>query len=210
MNITPEYITGGLNSLATHLYLDTIATVGKTLRGELFIPGFVPSCCRYRLRHEPSDVLMHLIEQMLSTMRIEEHEAEPSAIGFEPTVPETTVSALSPSDLEHLQPIIFNSVADFTKKYSPFSNWLDPWNAQQYLQSYWGLRLTASAVQISQQFLRPWSPGLVRHPIAEGSTFDGYSQNSLTPVDVGLLWSSDMPVSASPDLVGYETVTPVA
>jgi hypothetical protein len=72
---TPYFI-GDLNSFAARLFLDTISTVWKALRGELVIPGYVVSVCRYRFRVELPGATLQRLGQRIHQLRSEGFCAE--------------------------------------------------------------------------------------------------------------------------------------
>ena len=44
-------------------------------------------------------------------------------------------------------------INDFTSEAGSISDWLDPWNTQQYLSNHWGFHLTSSSARITPQTL---------------------------------------------------------
>ena len=82
----------------------------KALRSDLYLPRFVPSSCRYRLRHEPLDMLVGLIQEQLNTMRIDGPGAECSTTGLDSGILEVASTLFSPSEFEKPRPVIVGNV----------------------------------------------------------------------------------------------------
>jgi hypothetical protein len=157
-----EYLIGNLASFATRLYLDTLFTTWKALTGELQVPGFIPSVCRYRLRHEPPNVMIELIRQQLSVMYVDNDisssEVDPRKQSSANDVGSTAISS---SELENLRPIITSSVCDLEREGGSLRDWMDPWHTQQYLTNHWGFELSSTTVIIPNHVINSTQPNHV-------------------------------------------------
>jgi hypothetical protein len=155
-----EYFVGGVATFSTKLYLNTLDTVFKALSGDMYIPGFIPSVCRYRLRHQPRHIFMELIRGRLEMMKIE-YETVHNIAGNDRSAwdPELATSLLLPSEFEQLRPVMISSMTDLVREGESPDDWLDPWNTQQYLKSQWQLAVTSTSVSVPSHILHPVQVG---------------------------------------------------
>ncbi|KAK0105117.1 hypothetical protein ONS95_004521 [Cadophora gregata] len=149
-----HYIISGPSSFALRLYTDTILLMFRALRGEVSIPGFIPSIARFRFKYETPDTFMSLAEGQLSRMSIS--DSDPSLeTGAKPTQKyaaafqneasagvgtDSSVVLFGPSHPVMSAPLRAKIHSAVNYEIGSMSEWLDPWNTQQYLLSRWGLR----------------------------------------------------------------------
>lgn len=149
-----EYLIGGQRSFATRLYIDTIVMVWKVLRGDIEIPGFIPSICRYRFRYERPDQLIQLIGLQLKRMGIPDANNDTGTEHSESESPGTRLRLFETVQQEALLRIKIKLTTDLELDGESIRDWLDPWGTQQYITSSWGIKLTSKTVQISPKALR--------------------------------------------------------
>jgi hypothetical protein len=170
------YQISDTNSFAFRLYVDTLALVVQSMRGDVDIPGFIPSILRYRFRYEKANKLMELISSQLQNMKINENNTDAFFQIAEPPIDSTGRRVMSEKDYRilGLEPLILQIARDAKKDAICVTSWLDPWHTQKYLTEKWGMALSATSVSIPQQTLRsvseqPNTP-IVIPPAANRST----------------------------------------
>jgi hypothetical protein len=151
-----EYLLGGIATFSARLYLETLDTVLKTLNGELNLPGFIPSVCRYRLKHQPRHVFMDLVRSRVEKMGVE-YEAAHNTTVLDPSASDTEIaSTLVPlAQVAKLRPVVTICINDLVKEGGSPEDWLDPWNTQQYLRNQWQLAITSTTVMVPAHILQP-------------------------------------------------------
>ncbi|PVH76281.1 hypothetical protein DL98DRAFT_592335 [Cadophora sp. DSE1049] len=166
-NLWTHYTVSGPSSFALRLYTDTLILMFRVLRGEISNPGFIPSIARFRFKYETPDTFLSLAENQLSRMRISESNpnllankdmrANPNQIpstatdADAQTDADSSVILFGPSHPVMSAPLRAKIHSEVDYEIGSMSEWLDPWNTQQYLLSRWGLRCSYAAARISAE-----------------------------------------------------------
>ncbi|KAG4434802.1 hypothetical protein IFR05_009705 [Cadophora sp. M221] len=148
-----HYVIAGPNSFAMRLYKDTLILMFQVLRGELSIPGFIPSIGRFRFKYETTANFMELAEGQLSRMMIGDDDFE-LEMGANPNQIPAAASSLvlfGPSHPVMSAPLRAQIHSEVNHEIGSMSEWLDPWNTQQYLKRRWGLRCSYATANISAE-----------------------------------------------------------
>jgi hypothetical protein len=160
------YLISGRTSFATRLYMETISTILEVLIGRQFVPGFIPSVARYRLRHEPPSKLAGLIQAQLNALnatdfgdsssryRLKSHVFD----GFLAVAPKNEAnepfSTIGAPQYERLKHMMSAAVNELEQEGGNIAEWLDPWGTQNYLQNRWRFQVSYSTVEVDPSLLR--------------------------------------------------------
>jgi hypothetical protein len=210
-----EYLLGGIATFSARLYLDTLDTVLKALSGELNLPGFIPSVCRYRLKHQPRHVFMDLVKRRVEQMGVEYEAAHNAAvIDLDPSASDTEIaSTIVPlAHVEKLRPVVTICVTDLVSEGGSIDDWLDPWNTQQYLRNQWRLAITSTNVMVPSHIMQPLQldqgestfpdnfsdQASTSHLVTSSNLYHQHSSARLDPQEHGLFPQSQPP---TPNLV---------
>ncbi|KAH7372207.1 hypothetical protein BKA64DRAFT_751004 [Cadophora sp. MPI-SDFR-AT-0126] len=164
-NLWTHYTISGYSSFALRLYTDTLSLMLRILRGELSIPGFIPSIARFRFKYETPDTFLSLAGDQLARMSISDPNSNPeaqmetnpnqipkSAAEIDTGVDIDTNSSVvlfGPSHPVMSAPLRAKIHSEVNYEIGSMSEWLDPWNTQQYLLSRWGLRCSYATASVS-------------------------------------------------------------
>ncbi|KAL5325254.1 hypothetical protein ACEPPN_006378 [Leptodophora sp. 'Broadleaf-Isolate-01'] len=146
-----HYVIAGPNSFAMRLYKDTLILMFQVLRGELSIPGFIPSIGRFRFKYETTANFMELAEGQLSRMTIGDDDVEMGANPNQAAAAASSLVLFGPSHPVMSAPLRAKIHSEVNHEIGSMSEWLDPWNTQQYLKSRWGLRCSYATANISTE-----------------------------------------------------------
>jgi hypothetical protein len=153
-----HYFVAGPNSFAMHLYKDSIMLSIRTLRGEISIPGFIPSMFRYRSRYEIFGDFVSNASVFLQKLSLEDSTIEDVAAGRSAFENESSIVLFGPSHPVMTSPLRAKIQHDMMQEIGSLSEWLDPWNTQRYLQKQWGFVLTASTARLVIEKLARQNP----------------------------------------------------
>lgn len=187
VNIWTHYLAAGPSSFAMRLYKDTLTLMLGALTGQISVPGFIPRIGRFRFRHQKTDDFVDQVRNTLAQMSFEENDINLLSTGAQRMSPDDQVVLFGPSHPVMTQPLRAIIHRDANKEIGELDEWLDPWNTQQYLASYWGLQLTWATAQISDQTLAALGlSGAPRDPIMllDIGLQDQYPWENLGGVDV--------------------------
>lgn len=156
-NIVPDsiwsyYLVAGPGSFAMRLYLDSTKLILRILKGEVYMPGVLPSIGRFRFRHEDPQILASILDEHFAKMDLVHQNALPKADSG--THSNSGVVLFGPSDTLMRTSLRKHIFADVSREMGSVMEWLDPWGTQQHLSSQWTLQLTSTSVQISAYTLR--------------------------------------------------------
>ncbi|KAL2062208.1 hypothetical protein VTL71DRAFT_6474 [Oculimacula yallundae] len=146
-----HYIIAGPNSFAMRLYKDTLILMFQVLRGEISIPGFIPSIGRFRFKYETTANFMSLAEGQLSRMTIGDSDVEMGANPNQTPAAASSLVLFGPSHPVMSAPLRAQIHSEVNYEIGSMSEWLDPWNTQQYLQSRWGLQCSYATASVSAE-----------------------------------------------------------
>lgn len=135
-----HYVIAGPNSFAMRLYKDTLILMFQVLRGEISIPGFIPSIGRFRFKYETPATFMQLAEGQLSRMTVGDQDVERGANPNHTPAAEASLVLFGPSHPVMSAPLRAQIHTEVNYEIGSMAEWLDPWNTQQYLDSRWGLQ----------------------------------------------------------------------
>jgi hypothetical protein len=165
-----DYLIGGLNSFATRLFFDTVDMVWRAMAGELHMPGFIASACRYRLRHDRPDILRMLCYHKATQLRNEGVTVDRGGLDSDPETMELAQNAFTPQDYARLKHAIIGCVSELLQDGSSPDEWLDPWSTYRYIGTKWGLKLTSSVILVPSKALRSFSASQSQDTIMDLST----------------------------------------
>lgn len=144
-----HYFVAGPNSFAIRLYKDTIILVIRVLRGEISIPGFIPSIFRYRSRYEKYGDFLADVSSFMERMSLEDSATEDPVEGVSDSENESSLVLFGLSHPVMTSPLRATIQNDMVQENGSLGEWFDPWNTQLYLQKQWGFELTASTARLA-------------------------------------------------------------
>ena len=177
-----DYCIGGLNSFATRLFFNSIDITWKSLSGQIQLPGFLASSCRYRFRYDRPDTLRMLCYRKLTQMRSEGFKISTEALDAHHLDDmETVINAFTPEEYAILRHSIIGCVSELLQDGFLPQDWMDSWNTYQYISMKWDLKLTSSSVLVPPHTLQTFSASqLGNTPLEPTAKSSGPRENTMT------------------------------
>ncbi|KAL5084890.1 hypothetical protein Trisim1_011352 [Trichoderma cf. simile WF8] len=151
------YILAGRDSFSSFLYFETIAMVGKALRGE--IPqDILNSVLRYKRRYATFSQVLDVVTEVMN-MLLHGTSRSPKVKSRVLEEPEASLP-----DRRHVKSAIAKEIASTG---TPEVEYLSTWEVERYLQDKWGLLINSHSVRISSHSsirTRPHTASLSTYP----------------------------------------------
>ncbi|QYS97841.1 hypothetical protein H0G86_005052 [Trichoderma simmonsii] len=151
------YILAGRDSFSSFLYFETIAMVGKALRGE--IPqDILNSVLRYKRRYATFSQVLDVVTEVMN-MLLHGTSRNPKVKSRVLEEPETSLP-----DRRHVKIAIAKEIASTG---TPEVEYMSTWEVERYLQDEWGLLINSHSVRISSHSsmrTRPHTASLSTYP----------------------------------------------
>ncbi|KAL6828801.1 hypothetical protein J3E69DRAFT_379461 [Trichoderma sp. SZMC 28015] len=151
------YILAGRDSFSSFLYFETIAMVGKALRGE--IPqDILNSVLRYKRRYATFSQVLDVVTEVMN-MLLHGTSRSPKVKSRVLEEPESSLP-----DRRHVKSAIAKEIASTG---TPEVEYLSTWEVERYLQDEWGLLINSHSVRMSSHSsirTRPHTASLSTYP----------------------------------------------
>ncbi|KAL6689678.1 hypothetical protein J3F84DRAFT_391624 [Trichoderma pleuroticola] len=133
------YILAGRDSFSSFLYFETMAMVGKALRGEIS-EDILNSVLRYKRRYATFSQVLDVVTEVMN-MLLHGTSRSPEAKSRALAEPEASLP-----DRRHVKSAIAKEIASMG---TPEVEYLSTWEVERYLQDEWGLLINSHSVRIS-------------------------------------------------------------
>jgi hypothetical protein len=150
------YILAGRDSFSSFLYFETMAMVGKALRGETF-EEILNSVLRYKRRYATFTQVLDVVTEVMNILlhgTSQSPKAKSGAPGPEASLP----------DRRRVKSAIAKEIASMG---TPEVEYLSTWEVELYLQDKWGFLISSHSVRISVHSsigTRPHTASLSTYP----------------------------------------------
>ncbi|KAK4067236.1 uncharacterized protein Triagg1_7679 [Trichoderma aggressivum f. europaeum] len=150
------YILAGRDSFSSFLYFETMAMVGKALRGEIPI-DILNSVLRYKRRYATFSQVLDVVTEVMN-MLLHGTSQSPKVKSRALAEPEGSLP-----DRTHVKSAIAKEIASMG---TPGVEYLSTWEVERYLQDEWGLIINSHSVRMSSHSsirTRPHTASLSTH-----------------------------------------------